>query len=741
MQTSNQDARIGPRHPRLAAAGFRAALPLAEHFFRLNHIHRATGNFAAGRRQALEEMVRGGPAYLVGISIGGLHNTGVALVEITREGGPRIICNNEEERFSGRKHTNKYPRASLEALAETMKRLGIGPERIAAWLATYDYPVFIAAGIRTVLEEFPASLSLLWQDHNPEFDGARFREAILAPVRLGRLFASDAPVSLIGMPHHDNHGWFSYGASPFARDPNPVIVAVIDGSGDSGAISVYVGENGGIRQVYANGSMFDSLGLLYGVISSTQGGWTSLSSEGRYMGAAAYGDTNRSTNRHYAQLRSILSLQADGEVYLNRALANWPRNMRRKPYTRELVRILGAPIRPEEMWNPDAVLRLEDIHHRPNTRERLDKAAATQMVFEDALIHIIDFWIRATGSDRLVLTGGAALNAVANMRLLEHFDEGYYDRVLHRSARLHLWVPPVSGDAGVTIGAAYAFGATIGTGVGPALEHAFYCGRGPTIAEILAALDDAPEAAWIGVGDASHRSGREAVADLMAFITARDGIIAVFQGPAEMGPRALGHRSILANPCNPRIRDLLNERVKRREAIRPLAPMATLSAAKCFFELCEGASDDGYNAYNYMILTVRARPQARLRVPAVIHADGTARLQIVREHTDAVTYAYLKALGKRIGVEIAVNTSFNVAGPIAQSPVQALGTLRRANGMDGVFLFSEEGPVFLAWIREPRTGVGGHILKWLADWRLETGAATACCFERGAPAHRDQRES
>src|SRR5208282_1774333 len=219
----------------------------------------------------------------------------------------------------------------------------------------------------------------------------------------------------------------------------------------------------------------------------------------------------------------------------------------------------------------------------------------------------------------------------------------------------------------------------IGGGVGPPLQHAFYCGRGPTTSEILAVVDGAADTEWICVGDASHRSGRDAVADLMAFITAKDGIIAVFQGAAETGPRALGHRSILANPCNPRTRDLLNERVKYREAIRPLAPMATLAAAKCFFDLCEGASDDGYNAYNYMALTVRAKPQARLRVPAVIHADGTARLQIVREHTDAVTYAYLKALGKRIGVEIAVNTSFNVAGPIAQSPVQALATLRRAN--------------------------------------------------------------
>jgi len=667
----------------------------------------------------------GEAVYLAGISIGGFHNTGVALVEITREGGPRIICNNEEERFSGRKHSTRYPQHSLDALQQTMTRLGIGPERIVAWLATYDYPLYMAAGIRTVLEEFPASLSLPFQNIEPTFDRGHFREGIGAPVRLGRLFGLDGPVPLIGTPHHDNHAWFSYGTSPFARDRKPVIVAVIDGTGDSAAMSVYVGRDGTIRPARSNDSLFDSLGLLYAVISSTQGGWTPLSSEGRYMGAAAYGDSSRSTNPYYSRLRNILSLQADGQVYVNRALANWPRKMYGRPYTQELIDILGTPISQRDMWNPDAVLRVEDIHHSANTQERVDKAAATQMVFEDALIHVVDFWIRETGSDRLVLTGGAALNAVANMRLLEHFDEAYYDRVLHRSTRLHLWVPPVCGDAGVTIGAAYTFAAAIGAGVGPPLEHAFYCGRGPTAGEIRAALDGAADVEWTCVGDASHRSGRDAVADLMAFMTARDGIIALFQGPAETGPRALGHRSILANPCNPRIRDVLNERVKHREAIRPLAPMATLAAAKSFFELCDGASDDGYNAYNYMVLTVMAKPGARSRVPAVIHADGTARLQIVREHTDAVTFAYLKALGNRIGVEMAVNTSFNVAGPIAQSPAQALDTLRRAKGMDGVFMFAEEGPVLLAWIRESKTGVSGQVRKWLAEWQLETNAADA----------------
>ena len=237
-------------------------------------------------------------------------------------------------------------------------------------------------------------------------------------------------------------------------------------------------------------------------------------------------------------------------------------------------------------------------------------------------------------------------------------------------------------------------------------------------ADIREALDRAPDMAWMNVGDTSGADGRGRMADLMAFVTAHDGVFAVVQGAAETGPRALGHRSILANPCNPGIRDVLNQKVKYREAIRPLAPMLTLDAARRFFELSDGASDDDYNAYNYMVLVARAKPEARQRIPAVVHVDGTGRLQIVREHTDPVTHAYLKALGRHIGVEVAVNTSFNVAGPIVQTAVQALDTLRRSKGMDAVFLFAEEGPVYAVW----QAATDERFPGWLARWRAGPSA-------------------
>ena len=150
------------------------------------------------------------------------------------------------------------------------------------------------------------------------------------------------------------------------------------------------------------------------------------------------------------------------------------------------MRAAGPPIAPEEMWNPDAVLRVEDIHHRPNTQERLDKAAATQMVFEDGLVHIIDGLIHMTGSDRLVLTGGAALNA-----------------------------------------AAYAFAAAAGVGLGPSLQHAFYCGRAPRMSDILVVLEDAADVAW-NVGGPIAQTPTQAI-DTLRRAKGMDGVF-IFSG-------------------------------------------------------------------------------------------------------------------------------------------------------------------------------------------------------------------
>jgi carbamoyltransferase len=673
------------------------------------------GSDFADQRIALvrEKLRRGETVYLAGLAPPGTHNSGVALVEVTKANGPRLILNNEEERFSGNKHTTEYPKASIDEMAATLRSMGRDIGDIAAWLTTWDYPTLAGTLARSVLEELPQSAKLVRTTEAAGFDGRRLDQMTRTPKILGRQLGLSERVPLICLPHHDNHAWFSYAASPFQDDGEPVAIAVLDGTGDLGSISLYVAENGAMRRLYCNDSMFDSLGAFYSVISSTQGGWTWLSSEGRYMGAAAWGDMNRATNPYYGRLKDVLDFGGDGEIRINRALANWYCDPFENPYKAALVEILGAPLKPDQLWNPDAVLRVEDTHHRPDTSDRLDKAAATQLVFEDAMIHVVDHLLRTTGANRLVLTGGVALNAVGNMRLLEHFDEAWFAEAQQRKARLHLWVPPTPGDPGVTIGAAWLFAHLAGAPRGAAMTHAFYCGASPSSEDIATALQ-VDDIASTDIGDISTPEARDAVADLMAFIVAQNGIIALYQGSAETGPRALGHRSIFANPCDPDARERLNERVKYREAIRPLAPMATQEAAQEYFHLLPGASDADYNAYNYMVLTARSKPQARPKIPAVIHADGTGRIQIVRAEDDPLTHAYLKALGRHIGVEMSVNTSFNVAGPIAQTPQQAIDTLRRSKGLDAVLLVASDGQVHAAWHGGVRDS--GRFTAWLAEW-------------------------
>ncbi len=711
--------RIGPRFPRFGRFCFRATRRVTTWAMTLAGFHANDSHFTVRRISEIRaKLARGETVLLAGLGLPGTHNSGVALVEVTQAHGPRLIINNEEERFSGDKHTTQYPRAALDAMRVTLRAMGRDVADIDAWLTTWDYPDLLGTLTRSIVEEFPDGLKLLRTKNSVSFDARRLEQMTRTPKLLRKQFGLPPRVPLLMMPHHDNHAWFSFAVSPFDDSNEPVAIAVLDGTGDQGSVSTYVAQGGAMQKLYCNNSVFDSLGAFYSVISSTQGGWTWLSSEGRYMGAAAWGDMDRATNPYYARLREVLHFGANGEIQLNRAMGNWYCDPFEVPYKQALIDILGEPLTPDQLWNPDAVLRVEDIQHRPDTQDRLNKAAATQLVFEDAMIHVVGGLLSKTGAHRLVLTGGVALNALGNMRLLEHFDETWFAREQGRDARLHLWIPPTPGDPGVTIGAAWMFAHLIGAPRGASMTHAFYCGDAPTQPDITAALQ-ADDIKSQMIGNISTPEGRDAVADLMAFMVAQNGIIALHQGAAETGPRALGHRSILANPCDAGTRERLNERVKYREAIRPLAPMATLDAACEYFDLLDGASDANYNAYNYMVLTAQSKPHARDKIPAVIHADGTGRIQIVRAEDDPLTHAYLKALGRHIGVELSVNTSFNVAGPIAQTPQQAVETLRRSAGLDVVLMVASSGHVIAAWHGGARDS--GRFTAWLSEWIRSRG--------------------
>src|ERR1700730_4275366 len=187
--------RTGPRHPRLGRAAFRLALPLLEGFCARRGIFRANSAIAAKRIKALRaKLDRGETLYLGGICASGTHNSGVALIEVTRERGPKLICNNEEERFSGERHTTKFPDQSIDELMAMLRRSGLGPERIDAWFSAWDNVAFVAMIARTVAEEAPASFSLLRTPALPAV-GMRSSDGGLRMARgLGRRLGSAAPI-------------------------------------------------------------------------------------------------------------------------------------------------------------------------------------------------------------------------------------------------------------------------------------------------------------------------------------------------------------------------------------------------------------------------------------------------------------------------------------------------------------------------------------------------------------------
>ncbi len=178
-------ARTRPSHPSLGAAAGNLALRLTDRYYSNRQIHRPVSAVTLERLSCVRaELNRGATVFLASISPGGTHNSEVALLEVSKERGPRIICHNEEERFAGRKHTTEYPKNAIEALAKTMDRIGIGPGRVAAWVGTWDYAALGASVVRTIFEEFPYSLRNLRPVAHPGFDYDHLKQVGLASERL-----------------------------------------------------------------------------------------------------------------------------------------------------------------------------------------------------------------------------------------------------------------------------------------------------------------------------------------------------------------------------------------------------------------------------------------------------------------------------------------------------------------------------------------------------------------------------
>jgi carbamoyltransferase len=285
---------------------------------------------------------------------------------------------------------------------------------------------------------------------------------------------------------------------------------------------------------------------------------------------------------------------------------------------------LCPPRAPDEPW---------DARHA-------DLAASVQAILESVELSLAR-WLHAQTNERaLVMAGGVALNCVANSKL---WDQGPFDS---------LWVQPAAGDAGTALGAALATAHDLGDEIEP------FAG-----ADLGRGFDDATVEQTLR-GAAMPYSRPDDLAAEVADVLAGNGIVGWFQGRSEWGPRALGHRSLLANPAHAANLELLND-VKGREQFRPVAPMVLEEQAAAIF--------DGPLPSPYMLFTHRVRPAWRARIPAVVHVDGTARIQTVHRGREPLMAAVLDHFERRTGVPVLVNTSFNTAGrPIVDSPRDAL---------------------------------------------------------------------
>jgi carbamoyltransferase len=491
---------------------------------------------------------------------------------------------------------------------------GIGPHQVDC-LAYYEQPTEKLA--RQLWAGVPADTpaDLPWLD--PRRPERALREGL----------GYDGPLRCY--PHHASHAASAYLYSGF----DSAAVLTVDGVGEW-ATATYGRGHGNQVDLFEQVEFPHSLGLLYSTITAYLG-FRVNDGEYKVMGLAPYGQP-----RHVDAMRRLVQDLPGGQFRLDLRYFDFVRG--RQMDAPALADLLGAPRR--RPGQP-----IQDFHR--------DVARSLQVVLEELLLAKARYLHAQTGATDLCMAGGVALNCVANGRIRR---EGPFQR---------LFVQPAAGDSGGCLGAAALAQAEL-TGQRPApLSHVFLGPRwnAGQVAELLA-VADLP---------ALDFRGREA--DLLAAVVdrlERRQIVGWFHGALEMGPRALGARSLLADPRDPTARERLNRLVKRREEFRPFAPSVLAGAAAEHFDLDHPSP--------FMLETCAVT--SRLALPAITHVDGSARPQTVADADAPRFAALLREMGRRTGCPILVNTSFNTAGePIVCTPVDALFTMARA-GLDALVL-------------------------------------------------------
>jgi len=520
-----------------------------------------------------------------------------------------VVANVEEERLSRAKHDSGFP---SQAVRYCLAQAGLTARDLDG-VAFYEKPLTKFHRLAQTARQYPPADVAEWADKL-----ARLRhESLEVDATFRHEFGYSGPFWFV--EHHASHGASAFFCSPFER----AAIVTLDGVGEFATTTIGRG-HGRLCEILAEIDYPHSLGLFYGAITAFLG-FAVNSDEYKVMGLASYGKPS-----YLDQMNRLLQVRDDGSFELDLKYFAFHRDENRM-FSDALVQLLGAP----------------HASGAAAGQREMDIAASAQAKLEEAFLAILRQAHRLTGESNLCLAGGVALNGVANWRSFRAspFEE--------------LFIQPAAGDAGGAIGAAlYAYHQQVGAG--PRHVGAFSPYLGPAYS------DGEIEGALTSFGLPYRKlSECELLSDVAERI-AGDQIVGWFQGRMEVGPRALGARSILGNPANPDMKGHINACVKFREEFRPFAPAVLEERAEEFFAL------DG-RATPYMLLVPQAQPGAAQRIPAVVHIDNTARVQTVSRDTNPRFHDLLSELDRRTGIPVVLNTSFNVKGePIVCSPTDAV---------------------------------------------------------------------
>ena len=541
------------------------------------------------------------------------HDSGIALLQ---DGIPDLVI--EEERLSRRKHTSRFPAQALEAAFDAR---GIGLDGVEAitipWNISRLRRTFAAALVR----RFPASLTLLNPAARPtQRDGILFLNHRMRR-NLRQHFKSDKLPPMVNIGHHDSHA-AAFFASPFEE----AAVLVMDGYGDDASTSFYVGQGNRLARGWYTG-IFNSIGMVYTFVTHYLG-FGGFSDEGKVMALAAYGGPT-----YVERFRDLVRLEADGRYRVDMSYFDYDARAMLQPFKPKFIETFGPMRQPGDP--------LEDRHY--------DIAHALQVMTEEVILHMAHHLERTTASRNLVISGGVALNCVAN------------GRVARETGFREVWVPPVASDTGAPLGSAlWHYHQTLGRPRNYVLDR---------VSLGLEYDAEQIEAALAAQGLSYERLPGAALERRVAQALADGKIVGWFQGRFEMGPRALGNRSLLADPRRADMKDILNARIKSREPFRPFAPVVLAEEAQRFFEL------DGPDPF--MTKAPRVHPSMRHMIPAGLHVDGTARVQTIERSANPRYYDLIKAFGELTGVPVLINTSFNEREPIVARPEEAIACFLR----------------------------------------------------------------